>query len=630
MARAAAADPRVKIVSLSRNFGHQPALTAGLEHARGDVIVMIDGDLQDPPEVIPEMVARWRDGIDVVYAVRQQRLGETAFKRITARGFYRTFRRLTGLDLAVESGDFRLMDRKALNALLAMPERNRFLRGMTVWIGFSQIAVPFVRQERHAGVTKYPLRKMLRFSFDAITSFSQPAAAVGDVSRLLLQPRRLPGDPADDHRPLREHLRARRPDHDHRRPAAGRDPADHARDHRRVRRAHLRRGQAPPAVRSRQAHQHRGARRAMRIAVLGAGVAGLVAALRLTEAGHTVDVYERWPGLGGQAATLDVGQGHLLERYYHHLFSTDRHIAALYDELGMEDELEWISSSVAYFADGKQWPFVTPMDLLRFKPLPPLARVRLGAAVLAIQRGPGNPAPFERITARKWIERYMGRDAYRTLWGPLLRGKFGERADDIAMVWLQNKFRLRRGDDAAEEKLGYPKHSWELLFNALRTRIEAGGGRVLIDRPAAKLEPGFVDHPGRARLLPQGPRPARLRDARARALRGRPGHRAQRRLRAAAAPGLRARGLPGQAARDRVLHRAVPADRARPPVLAVLLDQHRRRRAAVRRPDRAHEPDRARSATAAAASSTSPTTSRAGTNCSISTPKRCSSATHPD
>jgi protoporphyrinogen oxidase len=233
----------------------------------------------------------------------------------------------------------------------------------------------------------------------------------------------------------------------------------------------------------------------MRIAVLGAGVAGLVAGMRLTEAGHTVDVYERWPGLGGQAATLDVGQGHLLERYYHHLFSTDRHIAALYDELGMEDELEWLSSSVAYFAEGKQWPFVTPMDLLRFKPLPPLARLRVGAAALAIQRGPGNPAPFERITARKWIERYMGRDGYRALWGPLLRGKFGERADDIAMVWLQNKFRLRRGDDTAEEKLGYPKHSWELLFDALREKIEAGGGRVLIDRPVAKLAPGFVITP---------------------------------------------------------------------------------------------------------------------------------------
>jgi len=172
MARAAAADPRVKVVALSRNFGHQPALTAGLEHARGDVIVMLDGDLQDPPELIPEMLEQWRAGIDVVYAVRQERLGETAFKRVTARGFYRVFRRLTGLDLAVESGDFRLMDRRALDALLAMPERARFLRGMTVWIGFTQTAVPFVRQERHAGVTKYPLRKMLRFSFDAITSFS--------------------------------------------------------------------------------------------------------------------------------------------------------------------------------------------------------------------------------------------------------------------------------------------------------------------------------------------------------------------------------------------------------------------------------------------------------------------------
>ena len=186
------------------------------------------------------------------------------------------------------------------------------------------------------------------------------------------------------------------------------------------------------------------------------------------------------------------------------------------------------------------------MDLLRFKPLPPLARVRLGAAVLAIQRGPGNPAPFERVTARKWIERYMGRDAYRALWGPLLRGKFGERADDVAMVWLQNKFRLRRGDDAAEEKLGYPKHSWELLFGALQREIEAGGGRVLIDRPAAKVEPGFLVTPGAPNSFRARPRPARLRDARARALRRRPGHGAERRLRAARRARPRARALPGQ------------------------------------------------------------------------------------
>ena len=168
----AADDERVRVLHLSRPFGHQMAITAGLDHATGDAVVMLDGDLQDPPELIPTMLESWAEGIDVVYAVREQRLGETLFKRVTARGFYRTFRRLTGLDLAVESGDFRLMDRRALDALLAMPERNRFLRGMTVWIGFSQTAVPFVRQERHAGETKYPLRKMLRFSFDAITSFS--------------------------------------------------------------------------------------------------------------------------------------------------------------------------------------------------------------------------------------------------------------------------------------------------------------------------------------------------------------------------------------------------------------------------------------------------------------------------
>jgi dolichol-phosphate mannosyltransferase len=162
----------VKVVALSRNFGHQPALTAGLDHARGDAVVMLDGDLQDPPELIPRMLDHWRHGIDVVYAVRQQRLGETAFKRASARWFYRLFRRLTRMDLPVESGDFRLMDRRALDALLSMPERSRFLRGMTVWIGFTQAAVPFVREERTTGVTKYPLRKMLRFSFDAITSFS--------------------------------------------------------------------------------------------------------------------------------------------------------------------------------------------------------------------------------------------------------------------------------------------------------------------------------------------------------------------------------------------------------------------------------------------------------------------------
>jgi glycosyltransferase involved in cell wall biosynthesis len=172
LAELSESDPRVRVVVLSRSYGHQAALTAGLEHARGDAVVMLDGDLQDPPEVITEMLKRWREGSDVVYAVRSDRPGETPFKLITARWFYRLFRRLTDVELTADSGDFRLMSRRALDALLAMPERNRFLRGMSVWVGFTQTAVPFAREARSAGRTKYTLSRMLRFSFDAITSFS--------------------------------------------------------------------------------------------------------------------------------------------------------------------------------------------------------------------------------------------------------------------------------------------------------------------------------------------------------------------------------------------------------------------------------------------------------------------------
>jgi len=172
LAELAAADERVKVISLSRNFGHQAALTAGLEHARGDAVVMIDADLQDPPEVIPALLDRWRDGADVVYAVRESREGETRMKLLTAHVFYRLMARLAQIELPVDAGDFRLMDRRALDALLAMPERARFLRGMTVWIGFTQTAVPYAREARASGRTKFTLRRMLRFSFDAISSFS--------------------------------------------------------------------------------------------------------------------------------------------------------------------------------------------------------------------------------------------------------------------------------------------------------------------------------------------------------------------------------------------------------------------------------------------------------------------------
>jgi dolichol-phosphate mannosyltransferase len=168
----ASKDPRVRVVFLSRNFGHQTALTAGLDHARGDAVVMIDGDLQDPPELIVRMLDHWRAGCDVVYAVREQREGESRFKLATAHWFYRLFDKLAQVELQPNSGDFRLLDRRALDALLSMRERNRFLRGMTVWVGYRQAAVPYRRDPRYAGETKYTLSKMLRFSLDAISSFS--------------------------------------------------------------------------------------------------------------------------------------------------------------------------------------------------------------------------------------------------------------------------------------------------------------------------------------------------------------------------------------------------------------------------------------------------------------------------
>jgi polyisoprenyl-phosphate glycosyltransferase len=172
LAELAARDPRVRVIGLSRNFGHQTALTAGLDHARGDAVAMLDADLQDPPELIPEMLEHWRRGTDVVYAVRRRREGETRFKLATARWFYRLFSALGDVELEPDSGDFRLLDRAPLDALLSMRERNRFLRGMTVWVGFTQTAVPYERDARRAGATKYTPRRMLSFSLDAISSFS--------------------------------------------------------------------------------------------------------------------------------------------------------------------------------------------------------------------------------------------------------------------------------------------------------------------------------------------------------------------------------------------------------------------------------------------------------------------------
>jgi dolichol-phosphate mannosyltransferase len=166
-------DPRVRAIDFSRNFGHQIAISAGLDYARGQAVIIIDADLQDPPEVIPALVERWKDGAEVVYAQRQKREGETRFKLLTARAFYGLIGRITQVDIPRNTGDFRLVDRSVVGALVQMREHHRFMRGLSAWVGFRQEAVLYDRQERFAGTTKYPFRKMVRFSVDAITSFSQ-------------------------------------------------------------------------------------------------------------------------------------------------------------------------------------------------------------------------------------------------------------------------------------------------------------------------------------------------------------------------------------------------------------------------------------------------------------------------
>lgn len=165
-------DPNIKLLSFSRNFGHQIAITAGMDYASGDAVVVIDADLQDPPEVIPQMIAKWKGGYEVVYGQRTERKGETYFKKLSSSLFYRVLRRLTDVEIPVDTGDFRLIDRKVLDALKTLPEKNRYVRGMVSWVGFKQIGIDYVRDERFAGDTKYPLKKMLKFAANGITSFS--------------------------------------------------------------------------------------------------------------------------------------------------------------------------------------------------------------------------------------------------------------------------------------------------------------------------------------------------------------------------------------------------------------------------------------------------------------------------
>ncbi|MGI5884513.1 MAG: glycosyltransferase family 2 protein [Candidatus Spyradocola sp.] len=165
-------DPHVVLVDFSRNFGHQMAVSAGLEQAKGDAVVIIDADLQDPPELIPKMVSMWKDGAEVVYGKRLSRKGESAFKKLTAFCYYRVLDALSGWKIPKDTGDFRLMDKKVADVLRSMPEHNRFLRGMVSWLGFRQVPLEFEREERFAGTTKYPLKKMLKLAADGIFSFS--------------------------------------------------------------------------------------------------------------------------------------------------------------------------------------------------------------------------------------------------------------------------------------------------------------------------------------------------------------------------------------------------------------------------------------------------------------------------
>lgn len=179
-------DKHVRPVIFARNFGHQIAVTAGLDYSRGQAVVMIDSDLQDPPEVIKDLIAKWREGFEVVYAVRAEREGETWFKLFTARLFYRLIYRITDVDIPMDTGDFRLLDRKVVQVLNQMRERHRFLRGLSVWVGFKQTGVDYKRAARFSGETKYPLKKMVKFAWDAITSFSyfplQVAMYLGFIS----------------------------------------------------------------------------------------------------------------------------------------------------------------------------------------------------------------------------------------------------------------------------------------------------------------------------------------------------------------------------------------------------------------------------------------------------------------
>ena len=234
----------------------------------------------------------------------------------------------------------------------------------------------------------------------------------------------------------------------------------------------------------------------MRVGIIGGGAAGLAAAYELTKQGHYAEVFEAAPFLGGQASTFEVGGGQL-ERGYHHLFVSDTAMTELIHELGLGDQLAWLESKVGFYHSGRIWDFATPMDLLRFKPLTLLQRLRLGLWTFALQKT-RNWQKFEGVTAQDWLTRHLGAETYRTIWEPMLRGKFGEYYDQISMTWLWGKIYLRvasREKGLQKERLGYPMGSFGEVFDRLGERIVEQGGAVHI---SARVNRVAVDDNGGA------------------------------------------------------------------------------------------------------------------------------------
>ncbi|HEX4743473.1 MAG TPA: FAD-dependent oxidoreductase [Candidatus Limnocylindria bacterium] len=228
----------------------------------------------------------------------------------------------------------------------------------------------------------------------------------------------------------------------------------------------------------------------MRVAIVGAGVTGLVAARALLARGHAVDLYERWPDVAGQASAFDLGNGVYLDRYYHHLFESDRYMIELHEEL-LPGQLEWHRSTVGMYARGRIWPFTTPRDLLSYGPLPLADRVRLGLAVVRLTRR-DDWERMDDISAAEWLRQACGERAYRGVWLPLLLGKFGDDAPTIPLAWLWSKLTLRRrleGAKAGRELLGYPSGSFRAICVALADDIRAKGGRIHVDREVVAIEP---------------------------------------------------------------------------------------------------------------------------------------------